>query len=234
MKKRMRLLAFLLAAVLLVGGCGTPLHELTDEETDLVVQYAAYALAKHNIYQKDGMTNALPEEENTQQEQQQSKQDTQNQPTVSPGSSGGDAKVQQQDTISLAAAIGHESDLVVTYKGYSIKDSYQEGDYFSVNASEGKKLLIMDFQIKNPGSKEMKLDTLSMNASFLGCFDGTSWVPEKVTFGSNSLSSYDGKLKAGATQKAVLIFEISQKAAENVTTENLSVNLDGKRYSVEL
>ena len=59
-------------------------------------------------------------------------------------------------------------------------------------------------------------------------------MPEKVTFGSNSLSSYDGKLKAGATQKAVLIFEISQKAAENVTTENLSVNLDGKRYSVEL
>ena len=56
MKKGMRLLAVLSATVLLVSGCGTQMYELTEDEETLITQYAAYAIGKHNIRQKDGMT----------------------------------------------------------------------------------------------------------------------------------------------------------------------------------
>lgn len=59
MKKGIRLLAVLSAALFLLGGCGTPLYELTEEEEDLIVQGAAYMLSKYNIYQKDGMNSTL-------------------------------------------------------------------------------------------------------------------------------------------------------------------------------
>ena len=62
-KRQIRLVAILVSAMFVLTGCGpTPLHEMTDEERDIVVHYAAYVVGKHNIYQKDGMTNADPEQ----------------------------------------------------------------------------------------------------------------------------------------------------------------------------
>lgn len=233
MKKRMRLLIFLLTSVLLTGGCGTTVYELTEEEEDLVVEYAAYALAKHNIYQKDGMTSALPAQEETHQEQQQNTQQVTDYVNSAGGGAGPDVVV-TGETISLAGAIGHDTDLKVSYEGYSLKDSYQEGDYFSVNANEGKTLLVMEFRIKNPGKKTVNLDTVFMKNEFSACVDGSRWIPEKISFGTSSLSSYDGKIKTGETKKAVLIFEISEETVESIDTVSLSVKMEDKTYSVEL
>ena len=63
-KRQIRLAAIMMSAMFVLTGCGlvTPLHEMTDEERDIVVHYAAYVVGKHNIYQKDGMTNADPEQ----------------------------------------------------------------------------------------------------------------------------------------------------------------------------
>ena len=49
MKKRMQFLAILLASTVVLGGCGTALYELTDDEEDLIVSAAAQAVAKHNV-----------------------------------------------------------------------------------------------------------------------------------------------------------------------------------------
>ena len=63
MKKRMQFLAILLASTFVLGGCGTSMYELTDDEEDLIVSAAANAVAKHNVFQMDGMTDAEPETE---------------------------------------------------------------------------------------------------------------------------------------------------------------------------
>lgn len=237
MKKRMRLLAFLLASVLLTGGCGTAVYELTEEEETLIIQYSAYALAKHNIYQKDGMTNALPVQEETQQEQQNTQQ-VKNEADNSNPTGGNDNSNPEVNpaggAISLAGAVGHEKDLEISYEGYSLKNIYQEGDYFSVNANEGKTLLIMEFKIKNSGEKAVNLDTVMTKNDFTVLLNGGTGIPEKISFGASSLSSYDGKIKAGGSQKAVLIFEVNKKTAESIETVELSVNLQNKIYSVEL
>jgi len=95
MRKRLQLLIGLSATVILLGGCGTSLYEMTDDEENLVVQYAAYALAKYNTYQKDGMTNAVLTEEVT-QEEQQSTQDKEEQETPGGTSSSAGEKSPQE------------------------------------------------------------------------------------------------------------------------------------------
>ena len=76
MKKRMQFLTILLASTVVLGGCGTSLYELTDEEEDLIVSAAAQAVAKHNVFQLDGITDVEPETE-PQMQENTTEQDTQ-------------------------------------------------------------------------------------------------------------------------------------------------------------
>ena len=55
---KMVLLTAAVSSTFLLGGCGTAMYELTDDEQDIIAHYAAHALAKYNVYQKDGMTDA--------------------------------------------------------------------------------------------------------------------------------------------------------------------------------
>ena len=60
--KRIKIMASVLAAATVMTGCGTKIYDMTDEEQQLIVNYSAYALSKHNIYQPDGMTSATETE----------------------------------------------------------------------------------------------------------------------------------------------------------------------------
>ncbi len=226
MRKRIRLVAVLALAALLLGGCGTPMHELTEEEEGLIVQYAAYALAKQNIYQKDGMTDAVLSEETDvpgETEENSLSEDDQ--------SSKGD---EESGAVSIAKAVGMEGKLEISYAGSNITNTYQEGTYFSVNASENKKLLIMEFKLKNTSGSTLKLDAASSGGVFSCSVDGSKQISEKRTFGEKILSGYSGSIKAKSSQKAYLIFEIPEEMAKNYKTSDLFVTVDGQTYPVNL
>ena len=233
MRKRIRLLAALSLTVFLLGGCGTPLYEMSEEEEGLIVQYAAYALAKHNIYQKDGMTNAVPPEE---QEESQAADETEaaEEGQIPEGGTDSGSGEESQQAVSIAKAVGMEEKLKISCIGSSVTDTYQEGAYFSVNASENKKLLVMEFKLKNISGEALKMDTASTGGSFSCCLDGEKQIPEKKTFGGRILSSFSGSIKAKGTQKLYLIFEVPAEMAKNSKSQELYVTIDGQNYSVKL
>jgi hypothetical protein len=241
MKNRFRLLAIVSAVTLLLGGCGTPLYDLTDDEQDLIVSYAAYALAKHNTYQQDGMTNAQLSEESTQDTQKQEEveevaEDTPEQESSETSSSTTTETTgnnQNEGTVSLAAAIGQESGLSVSYKGYQVQDSYQEVNYYAVNPDIGKRLVVMKFKIKNPTNKDIELDTVSLDNTFYASFDGGSSIKETVSFGAQSLSSYEGVIKAGKSKTAVLLFQLPESEADQISSIELMVQLKDAVYLVK-
>ena len=232
MGKRIRLLAMLSLATFLLGGCGTPLHEMTEEEESLVVQYAAYALAKHNIYQKDGMTDAVPPETQEESGETEAMASTEEQLPES-GTQSGSGEENPQ-AVSIAGAVGMDGKLKISYLGGEITDTYQEGAYFSVNASENKKLFVMEFKLKNISGEKLKLDTASTGGSFFCCMDGGSMIPEKKTFGGRILSSFTGSIKADGTQKTYLIFEVPKGLAKDYKSVDLYVSIDGQTYLVKL
>ncbi|MDD6480973.1 MAG: hypothetical protein PUF65_01670 [Lachnospiraceae bacterium] len=239
MKRRIQLLIALSASVFFLGGCGTPLYVMTEEEEDAVVEYAAYTLAKHNIYQKDGMTDAVLTEEESESQEPESTEEPKEDTQTSTGETG--ASVAENGTedsqagqISLAAAIGHEDNLEVTCDGYKVADTYKEGSYLALNPDMGKKLVVMNFIVKNPGKKAVKLDMVSLGASYYASINGEGKIAETTFFGSKSLSSFDGKIKAGKSEKLVLLFQIPEENAKNISSTGLYVTMDGVTYSVTI
>ena len=235
MKKRMQFLAILLASTVVLGGCGTALYELTDDEEDLIVSAAAQAVAKHNVFQIDGMTDVEPEietetqENTTEQDTQQVQEETNTNTNTNTGGTQTDTQTKE---IALSDLLG--KNLKVSYKGYSIASSYQEGDYFSVNAASGKTLIIMNINVKNTGKKNTKIDMLSKDVTFYGCFNGTDRIVEKKILSTKNLSTYQGKIKPGKSIKTVLVFEVSKKQADEISTQDLQVEMDGQMYQVTM
>lgn len=231
MKKRMQFLTILLASTVVLGGCGTSLYELTDDEEDLIVSAAAQAVAKHNVFQMDGITDVETE---TQMQENTTEQDTQQvqEETNTNTNTGGTKTDTQTKEIALSDLLG--KNLKVSYKGYSTASSYQEGDYFSVNAASGKTLIIMNINVKNTGKKNTKIDMLSKDVTFYGCFNGTDRMVEKKILSKKNLSTYQGKIKPGKSIKTVLVFEVSKKQADEISTQDLQVEMDGQMYQVTM
>lgn len=235
MKKRFRLLAILSAAVILTGGCGTPLYEMTDDEENLVVQYAAYALAKYNIYQKDGMTNAELTEETQEEQQSTQEEEQQTDPEGTKNSAAAeDLQENALEEISLEESVGQDADVSISYGGYEICENYQEGDYFSLNPDSGNVFVIMNFTVKNTGDKAVTLETAALDNVYYASIDGGGTIKETISFGVQSLSSYDGEIEAGKSKKAVLIFQIPKEQAADVTSVELMVQMDNTTFSVKL
>ena len=238
MRKAMRLLAILSATVLLISGCGTAMYELTEDEETLITQYAAYAVGKHNIRQKDGMTSDKPQEEDTTKREQKPQEDSKEpQDTQAASESGGEQgsgeDLSNYPEVSLTDALGCDTSLKITYKGYEVSDAYKEGNYFSVNAGGGNTLLIMKFTIVNSGKKAVKYDTSSLQNTFYGMFGGSK-IGEKMTFSNKELSSSVTKIEAGKKTSAVMLFEISKDTAASITGEALLVEIDGTTYRVKM
>lgn len=237
-KRQIRLVAILVSAMFVLTGCGpTPLHEMTDEERDIVVHYAAYVVGKHNIYQKDGMTNADPEQWLEAAEEPIATEESQENVDSSLSNGAGATSTQaevSQKKITLEDALGVKDKASVTYQGFKTSDTYQEGNYYSLNTVFGKTFLIMNFTIKNTSSKDLKIDAFSNNSLYAVSVDGKEQVQAEQTFLTYSLSTYQGKLKSGESVDVVLLFEIPAEESEGIKDVKMSLRQKGINYLVEL
>lgn len=237
-KRQIRLVAILVSAMFVLTGCGpTPLHEMTDEERDIVVHYAAYVVGKHNIYQKDGMTNADPEQWLEAAVEPIATEESQENVDSSLSNGAGTTSTQaevSQKKITLEDALGVKDKASVTYQGFKTSDTYQEGNYYSLNTVFGKTFLIMNFTIKNTSSKDLKIDAFSNNSLYAVSVDGKEQVQAEQTFLTYSLSTYQGKLKSGESVDVVLLFEIPAEESEGIKDVKMSLRQKGVNYLVEL
>ncbi|MBQ6843159.1 MAG: hypothetical protein IJO60_00820 [Agathobacter sp.] len=238
MKRYKRLLFVCIAACSLVlGGCGDALHELTVEEEALIVHYAAYAVAKHNIQQKDGMSGVyIPEAEPENTEGVDAPEDTQSpEDTQNPDGQGGtgDAPEVDNTTITLAEAIGHGSDLVITYAGSVVADDYVEGSAYAVDASEGKNFYIMKFLLTNTTQADVEVENVTKGLKFKLVSGGIS-VDSQSTFLMTDLSTYYGTIPAGKFVETVLLFEVPENDAEQITEPVLQILVDDVFKNVKL
>jgi len=238
MKKQKRyLLIFTALCSLLLSGCGTQLYEMTKEEEDLIVQSAAYYVAKHNIQQKDGVSAVVDpdtitlEEENTEYVEENTESDTETEEVINP--SEGDEQTGEDLAVSLAEVIGHENDLSVTYAGSYVANNYVEGAAYSVDADEGKTFYVMQFTIINTTDGEVAVDNVSLNPMFKLINDNVS-VKSEVTFLTTDFSTYQGVIPAGESVKTILLFEVSESVAEEITAPTLQITIDNVTKIVKL
>lgn len=235
MKKYKKLLVVCISACMfLLSGCGTELYELTVEEEDLIVHYAAYIVAKHNIQQKDGAVNVYIEEDISSEDTQattesESQTDTEDGSGGGEGGEGGDVSGE----VTLAEAIGHAQDLTITYGGSYVAENYIEGGAYSVDAEAGKTFYIMKFTLTNHTAADVNVDNVTLNPTFRIKTE-TMTKNAEVTFLMTDLSTYVGTIAAGQSVETILLFEVPLEGAEQITNPTLQIIVNKEQKVVKL
>lgn len=203
MKKHRRFLAMGLVCIsLLLSGCGTSLYELTADEEALIIKYAAHFIAKHNIYQKDGISIEVAEDETE----------------IDDSQTPGDTEEPDQGEVNKDPSIGEALNLP---KGISLvhQESYVANNItipgYSVGTEKGFTFYILKFQMKNDTDATIDVDIFSKNVSF------------KLTSGKTvltskndpivSLTSYVGSVKAGESVEVYLLFKVKEADASKIS-----------------
>lgn len=233
--RNIKMAAVAFTAIITLTGCGTQLYDMTDAEQSLIANYSAYVVAKHNIYQQDGMTNATEDTEKVDEVSPDNShsQDNKTSETGNDKSSNSQKEpaASQEKKVSLAEATGYGS-LDITYNGATESDVYNEGSYYSMTAGSGNTFAIMKFTLKNPTGEDINVDMFGNARTYKATFpDGKEYTAEG-TFLTYSLNTFQGTVKAGGSVDVVLLFKIPQgTACDNIT---MSVIKDNEKSLIEL
>ncbi len=218
MRKYKSYLAIGIAAIsLLLSGCGTQVYELTADEEELIVKYAAYFVAKHNVYQKDGVSNVYLDEADYVEEDIES-ENTESTET------GGETTPSVDKTIESAVknAIGLGDAVAITYTGSSVEEYIQEGLGYIANPNiVGNVFYVLKFEVKNVSEQDVELNNLTSGMVYK--LDTEVAVSHRQTYLSNDFSSYIGTIPAGKTVEMVLVFEVSPTNTEKLAEPALKI-----------
>lgn len=226
-KKRKIVLCGVTAALALTG-CGATVPDLTQEETEIISEYAAGILMK---YDKDNGSRLVdlsqeetaPDAEPLAQapESDVAAAETEEAPggTGEPGPAENNATViDQSQTEAMPAASIEEyygiSDFTFAYTGCELIDSYPEDSgeegavYFTMDATEGMKLLVAKFNVTNQSGSEQTLNMMEHGAKFRLSVNGDAGKHVLTTMLLNDMQNYNAMVAAGETVELVSIIEV--------------------------
>lgn len=234
----------LAAAAVLLTGCGEAVTPLTESEEATVIQYAAGTLAKHNSFQQEGLTTLYPEEEEPKQEEAEDEKEPETEEPEedkkTEDSKDKNDKVKEEKEQPVAA--GHSTltealavpGVDFSYKDYSIVNSYSQGDYFSLDASAGKVFVVLNINITNTGTAPAECNLLAGQPKFTLKLNGDITAVNELTILTNDVSTYAGTLEAGQTEAGILLFEVPEAAANNISSMQLSLVMNEKTTEIEM
>jgi hypothetical protein len=238
----------LLIGALFLTGCGEPLYEMTDSQTQQVADYAASVLTKHNNLAKKGLVTVLQKdidaasEDGTDEtpvpdEQQNTPEEANNTQTVSGDgqetSSGGTQTESSEPaaSASLSQALG-VSNVSFSFESAEITDDLDEADYFMVEPSEGKHFLVLDYSVTNTSGEDVALDLFSKNAAYTLRYDGAS-VRNKQTLLEGDISTFDQTIKASESVNGMLVFEVTASEISQIGDYSVTVSVDGSTWTIQ-
>lgn len=249
-KSRIGITAVLLAALFMLSGCGDAMYELTEDEQSLIVHYAAQTLAKFNTFQQDGEVFVLTEilegtdiaEESSEPEDaggEEAPEDMGDEQEPSDGaaenetSESADMSQESQDTGATMTEALDLGIIQAEYMGLELCKTYQEEDYYAVDADLGKQFLVVKYNLVNQSAQAFHIDILAMTPSFTAVVNGEQTVPAQTTILLNDLSTYQSDIEPNGTKETVLLFQIPEDVTE-VTDLQLKVTMNGNNFTVNL
>lgn len=233
--------AFLIiTAALMLSGCGEQVPDMTEEQSAQVAEYAAGLLMKYDEHHESRLLNdaelekelarlealylrksellAMDEalEAEKQKEKEEKEQALAETPVITPGE-----KVEAGQYVEDFYGI---EDFTIRYQGYNIVDTYPEnGDYFSVQAEMGKKLLVVNFVAKNNSEAEHTLDMISLMPNMKIGINDEGVQSALSTLLADDIANYRGTLAAGEEVTLVLLAKIDAEKAANIQSITLKM-----------
>lgn len=241
-RTRVQMTIAALMAAALMSGCGEEPYELTENEQKLIANYSAHIVTKYNTCQKEGLS-AVPapvEESGTEQteapeesteistaEETETVQQNRTTETVETEESAGTVYT----PATLDELFGGQN-IVLTYAGAELTDSYMEGSYYALYPDAGRQYLVLRINVANTGTEPAEVDYLSGMPQFQVKLNGEITSPSEQTVLPGDFSALDLALQAGETEEAVLLFQIPADV-ETIQGVELLVTTDGN-YQIVL
>lgn len=244
-RTRVQMTIAALMAVALMSGCGEEPYELTENEQKLIANYSAHIVTKYNTYQNEGLSVAhTPVEETGTEETEVPEESTQIPVTEETETVWQEQMAETEETeetetgvetaytpATLDELFGGRN-IVLTYMGSELTDSYMEGSYYALYPDAGRQYLVLRIDVANTGTEPVEVDYLSGMPQFQVKLNGDITSPSEQTVLPGDFSAMDLTLQAGETEEAVLLFQIPADV-ETIEGVELLVTTDGN-YQIVL
>ena len=236
--------AVLCAMMLSMTACGNEIPDLTEEESQRIGEYAAVTLLKYDANNRSRLVD--PEVVIAKLEKDAAKEATkasQEEAKAEEKDSTGTTEVtmptaQEEITASMEDFFGLPEGVSITYEDYMVADSYPEDgaadDYFALDASAGKKLLVLRFQLTNGTEQEETIDLLNTNSRYIITVNDSIRANALTTMLPNDMSTYTETLEPGQTQELVLLLEVNEDVANALQTIALRIKNASNEYTIQL
>ena len=200
-KNKMKYGVIVLLVALLTTGCGNKIPELSEQEQELVVEYAREVVLKHDRNYQSRLVDLSLEQENVNEEEPET-------PSEEEDEASSDAKETDGQEVSVTDNTQTEvqnvtleeflklDDVKFTYNGYELDNFYpQQGEelYFIMEATQGSKLLVLKFLAENTSGTEINLDIAKTETRFKIIADGVG-KNALTTMLLNDLTYYQGTI----------------------------------------
>ncbi len=230
MKKR---ICFLLAIVMASGSltaCGSKIT-VTSEQNDLLAEYAAGVMLKYSFenewnYNKvrqakkgiisntTGTTGATTPEITKPSQSQTT--------TQSPQQS------TKYDPMALIVEGLGITGCTVNYIDYVVADKYPEDGVLSMPSPDGKKLVVLKFNITNTSGRDLQLNTTNNSLAMKLIVNNGSPVSENISILNNDIINISNlNLTANASKEVVAIFAVDKDTASEMNSIVLSTAISG-------
>ena len=242
--KRKKGKIILAAAVLALGmtGCAeNQIPDMTQEDIKAVGEYIAITMMKYDRNHKSRLMELSadmlvpPDGEQTEQPEEPSGmgpvEDT---PVIDSGGSG----TAPGSSYSVEEVLEFPEGIAVEYQSYSLCDYYPENGEeasFTIEASQGKQIMVLRFQVTNSSAEERSINLQTLEPEFKITVNGEyTRRPLPLAMLPNDLAVLSETLAAGESMEAVLLIEVKDEMAENISSVRLDVKNNDKACSLPL
>lgn len=211
-----------------VTGCGSTMPELTQEENEVITEYAVGLLLKYDKNYNSHLVE-LPEEE---EPEEPPMEETQPAPEEEeqPENTAPDTPVVDMTEEAMASSIEEFYDIsgfAFQYAGYEIKQEYpdmaQDGAdvFFAMEATPGTQLLVLKFQAVNQNGADAELDMLDHDVRMRIRINDEITKNALSTMLLDDIQTYKGTIAANGSTQLVAITEVP----EGTSVQNISITL---------
>lgn len=226
MKKKLSIV-FAVIMMLSFSGCAKVIA-LTENEENLIAQYASYTMIKHSRYNDSlllSKEDLLKAEQREEEYKKKAEEKT--------GTSNSTSTTTIGDPVTLSDAIGIKG-LEFTYQGHDVLDEYSES-IVTLGDRAGKKYVFLNFTLSNTSGENKTIDMITAKAKFKATINGST-VAHLPTLLPSDLATFNKKtvISAGAKKNVFIVFEVSDDTAKEIKSLSLSMTKDGNAGAVAI
>ncbi len=238
--KKINIFLCSLSIACVLTGCGATV-ELTEEENEIITEYAVNLLLKYDKYYSDHLVDlslyeevaaveeVQPEEEPLEEENNESSVDNTEVVDVT-------QEAEPEPQVSSIEEFYEIPGFTFQYIGYDMTGTYPETTenpadaFFAMEATPGMQLMVLKFQVINQSGAETELNMMNYNTKIRFSINGEASKSALSTMLLNDIQTYRGTVGAYELVELVAVVEVPT----GTSVENVSMILRGDSGSATI